>query len=167
MGQSKQKKNPNKREKKVTDGPSKDIDVEQSQQMLMQMRSRMNTLSEQVGKLEARYHASQKEEMETTITKRDLERDDAPDAICYLRTGRMFTQHPRVDILAKLTQQHEAAKENSAKLKVTLAQMQIKTRQEQATFQQMLVEVSKVKAEQQKQATAPPPVAAAGYPVAA
>ena len=107
MGQSKQKKNPNKREKKVTDGPSKvrsfstykdlkstwtvalalqsrcshsrvalslkecqdgaqewhrrvciptlttcrqDIDVEQSQQMLMQMRSRMNTLSEQAAR---------------------------------------------------------------------------------------------------------------------
>jgi len=166
MGQSKQKKNPNKREKKVTDGPSKDIDVEQSQQMLMQMRSRMNTLSEQVGKLEARYHASQKEEMETTITKRDLERDDAPDATCYLRTGRMFTQHPRASILDKLTSRHEEAKENSAKLKVTLAQMQIKARQEQATFQQMLVEVSKVKAEQQKQSTAPPAVAA-GYPVAA
>ena len=46
----------------------------------------------EVGKLEARYHASQKEEMETTITKRDLERDDAPDAICYLRTGRMFAR---------------------------------------------------------------------------
>jgi len=164
MGQSKQKKNPNKREKKTgVDASLKDIDVEQSQQALMQMRSRINTLGDQVQKLAARYDASQKEELETTITKRDLDRDDAPDAICYLRTGRMFTMHPRAEILDRLTKQHEAAKANSEKLKVTLAQMQIKTKQENATFQQMLQEVGKAKAAQQALAA---PTTGAGYPQA-
>merc|ERR1712124_19226 len=130
-------------EKKKADAPSKDVDLEQAQEQLGSMKERLENLNVQVQKMSAKYNSPLKEEQVATITKRDVEKHHGNVPLLYERTGRMFTLRPREEILSSLSESELDAKKEAERLKVAVAQMQIKFNQEKAVFQQMFTEVAK------------------------
>merc|ERR1711924_138295 len=107
------------------------------------MKDRLENLNVQVQKMSAKYNSSLKEEQVATITRRDVDKNHGDVPFLYERTGRMYTLRPRDEILSGLTEAEEDAKKEAERLKVAVAQMQIKFNQEKAVFQQMFTEVSK------------------------
>merc|ERR1711869_173304 len=136
------------KEKKKSDAPLKDVDLEQAQEQL------------------------------AIITKRDVDKHHGDVPLLYERTGRMFTLRPREEILSSLSESELGAKKEAERLKVAVAQMQIKFNQEKAVFQQMFTEVAKsaqaqkaepafYRPQKETQKVEAPKVEGAGYPVQA
>merc|ERR1711964_694154 len=94
------------------------------------MRRRLNTLGEQVSRMKAKYHASLREAQSLRIVKADLESNHAETEKMYLRTGRMFRLQSRESITTKMETDAESAAKTAEKLKVSMAQLEIKTRAE-------------------------------------
>merc|ERR1711939_72889 len=112
-------------------------------EQLGNMKERLENLNVQVQKMSAKYNSSLKEEQVATITKRDVEKHHGDVPQLYERTGRMYTLRPREEILSSLSEDEQNAKKEAERLKVAVAQMQIKFNQEKAVFQQMFTEVAK------------------------
>ena len=106
------------------------------------MKQRMTSLQEQVNKTSMKYNEAERDARVADVTVKEVNVMEE-NSILFERTGRMFVHRTRDNIVGHLKDESAESKKLAEKLKVLLAQLNIKTKQEMAAFQQLYMEVQK------------------------